>query len=92
MLLFLAKISYSQLKISDLTRFNIGKDSFNTRKEIQKSFSTKGILKKTDAYSSVYNYVFENSTFNYCDNASYDFLYVNDILSNLIINCEYVSN
>src|SRR5882672_4111853 len=88
-LLFSASNAYSQIKISDLTRFNIGSDSFAGRKEISKLFSFKGNLIKSETFSSVYKYEFDNTSFNYCDNASYEFLYVDDNLANLNISIRY---
>ncbi|MBL7740021.1 MAG: retroviral-like aspartic protease family protein [Chitinophagaceae bacterium] len=83
---------FSQLKVSDLIRFNIGSDLFSSRKEISKLFSTKGSLYKSETFSSVFKYQFENTSFNYCDNADYEFLYVNDKLSNLDIQIRYEYN
>jgi hypothetical protein len=81
--------AYSQLKVSDLPCFHIGYDSFSSRKEIGKLFLVKGSLFKSQTFSSVYDYVFENTTFNYCENASFKFLYVNDKLLNLDIYIPY---
>lgn len=92
LLLLISTNTYCQLKLFDLNRFSIGNDLLDSRKEIEKLFPTKGNLYKSETFSSVYRYQFENITFNYCDNATYEFLYVNDKLSNLAINMRYVYN
>lgn len=88
--LFWVTNSYSQLKISDLIRIKVGTESIDSRRSYDRMLNAKGEFRKLDRLSSVYRYQFENSIFNYCENAYYEFLYVNDILSNLEIEMEYV--
>jgi hypothetical protein len=90
--LLFATDSFSQLKISDLPRFHIGYDSLSSRKEVAKLFSVRGNLFKSQTYSSVYDHVFENTTFNYCENATCKFIYVNDKLFNLSFDLSYSIN
>jgi hypothetical protein len=80
---------YSQLKISDLKTIKVGSDLLQSRKDFDKRLNASGELRKLDRVSSVYKYSFENSIFNYCENTTYDFLYVNDLLADLTINMEY---
>jgi predicted aspartyl protease len=82
--------SYSQLKVPDLSRIKVGTELFESRKGYDKMINTSGELRKLDRVSSVYKYVFENAIFNYCENTNYEFLYVNDTLSNLKIEMEYL--
>ncbi|MCK9403414.1 MAG: retroviral-like aspartic protease family protein [Chitinophagaceae bacterium] len=90
-ILFLcASNASSQLKISDLTRIKVGTALLESRNEYDKILNTKGELRKLDRVSSVYRYSFNNLIFNYCENTYYEFLYVNDILSNLEIEMEYL--
>lgn len=82
--------SYSQLKVPDLIRIKVGTELIDSHRGYDKMLNVKGEFRKLDRLSSVYRYQFENSIFNYCENAYYEFLYVNDILSNLEIEMEYL--
>lgn len=78
-----------QLKISDLASIKVGTDLLKSRRDYDKILNVPGELQKSDRASSVYLYTFKNSIFNYCENADYNFFYVNDILSNIKIEMEY---
>jgi predicted aspartyl protease len=82
--------SYSQLKIPDLIRIKVGTELIDSRRAYDKMLNAKGEFTKLERLSSVYRYEFENSIFNYCENANYEFLYVNEVLSNLEIKMNYV--
>lgn len=82
--------SYCQLKVPDLIHIKVGTELLEQRKGYDKMINSSGELRKLDRVSSVYKYVFENAIFNYCENTTYEFLYVNDTLSNLLIGMEYL--
>jgi len=88
-LIFQVNISFCQLKIIDLDRFNIGDDDMSKISEITKLVNAPSTLMKSNQLSSVYFNEYENTTFNFCENARITFLYVNDKLYHLNITLKY---
>lgn len=87
---FLIPVScFSQLTILDLAKFTIGQDKLSARNKIKNYFQTAARFSKRDIIYNVSDYEFENSNFNFCNNASYDFMYLDSILSHVKISMTY---
>ncbi len=90
--LFLLSIktnSNCQLKISDFSSFNIGKDLIKNKISINKFFSAKPIFSEMNDHPGSFDVCLYNQQFNYCKNADYTFLYVFDTLTNIFVDLQY---